>query len=467
MSEQLIDRLADLEKLKRMPRDELRWLVENGKFGTCEIGTVIVFKGKPVDHMWILLSGKVVIRVDRGAGPKLVTEWLSGDVTGMLPYSRMTSPPGDNYVEEKAEFISIHIDQFPEMINRCPVFTAYTVHSMIDRARKFNSSDLQDEKMLSLGRLSAGLAHELNNPASASVRNAKLLRDGIADLDTASRRLGTLRLSRDQLTALAEMLAACLKTSHNSSMSPIEKADHQDQISSWLGQYKIDPLLELPLSDTGITISQLQDLARIIPGEALDAVLFWLSASWLTHSLTEEIEQATSRIHHVIDAVKKFTYMDNLGIEELVEIEPGIRSTIDVLSAKSIEKNASVTLDTDAQIPDIYANGSDLNQVWFSLLDNALDAIPECGTIRIRAASEGDHITVRIIDDGPGIPADKISKIFDPFYTTKPPGQGTGLGLVIARRLICRNQGDILVSSHPGRTEFCITLPAKNRNQKL
>lgn len=454
----IIDRLSAFENLAHIPRTEFQWLVEHGSYQVIEPGAIIAPKGKPVDYMYIMLSGKVAIRVDRGAGPKLVAVWEAGDVTGMLPYSRMKAPPGNNIVEETSEAVVINVAKFPEMINHCPVFTAYTVHSMIDRARKFNTSDLQDEKMLALGRLSAGLAHELNNPASATVRNVKILLKGLSQLDLASRDLGAAGLSKAQLDKLEGLYVSCLEESEEITLSPLEKEAYQEQINEWINRHRLNSALEIPLADTNISLGQLEQLAEIIPGSALEQAVNWLTARLIADFMTMEIKNATTRIHDVINAVKRFSYMDNLGEKGFVDITSGIMDTISVLIAKTRAKNAEVILNIKPDLPPVYAKGEDLNQVWFSLLDNALDAIALSGQIFVDACVEMGRVVVRIVDDGPGIPAEIVAKIFDPFFTTKQPGQGTGLGLDIARRLLRRYNGDITVKSRPGKTEFCVSL---------
>ena len=220
----------------------------------------------------------------------------------------------------------------------------------------------------------------------------------------------------------------------------------------------MNPVFAAPLADTSITIKQLDKLSEAMPGKALNIALKWMIANCSAHSLATEIVEAASQVYKVVDAVKKFTYVDNLAVKNFIEIEPGIRDTLSVLMAKVKSKNAAIRFNMDANLPTVYANGSDLNQVWFCLLDNALDAISESGNICIKACTELNRVIVQIIDDGQGISSKVISNIFDPFYTTKSPGQGTGLGLDIARRLLRRYQGDISVRSQPGQTEFQVSL---------
>jgi len=453
----LVDRLSSISNLAAIPQIELKWLVENGHFAVYEVGVIIGPKGKRIDNLWIILSGKIAIRVDRGAGPRLVAEWRTGEVTGMLPYSRMSGPPGDNYVEEKAELLAIDVKLFPEMIHYCPFFTAYTVHRMLDRVRNFNTSDLQDEKMISLGRLSAGLAHELNNPASATVRDAKLLLKGLESIDTASRAIGAAKLTDAQFSKIVDIRAIC-QTDSDTVLSPIEKADHQDKITDWLENRQVNASFAVPLADTAITIKQLDKLSEVVPDNALEVTVNWIVASCSTKALATEIEHTATQIYKVVDGVKKFTYMGNRAEKEFVHVEPGIRDTLSVLIAKTKSKNAAITFEITAKLPRVFANGSDLNQIWFSLLDNALDAICESGNIHIEASFELNRVVVGIVDDGPGIPSDDISRVFDPFFTTKAPGHGTGLGLDIAQRLLRRYHGDISVQSDPGRTEFRVSL---------
>jgi signal transduction histidine kinase len=462
----LVNRLALLPKMENIPRGELEWLVAHGRLEAYNAGTVIAPKGKRIEKLWIILSGHITVQRDRGTGSRHVTEWRAGSVTGMLPYSRMTGPPGDNYLEENSEFLTIHEKDFPEMIRQCPVFTTYTVHSMLDRARVFKTSDLQNEKMVSLGKLAAGLAHEINNPASAIVRGAKQLLDSLAETDAASNAIGAAGLSDDLFKSIEQVRSSCLAQPTVNVLSPIKQADREEMIADWLSDHQMDPTYAESLATTTVTIDLLDKLANMTSDDKLPFVLRWIAAGCTTHSLVVDILNASTRISELVSAVKRFTYMDKSAKPELVNIEAGLRDTIRVLASKVKSKGASITIDVEADLPNVYANGSELNQVWLNLVDNALDAISESGNIKINVRKELDRVVVSIIDDGQGISPELMPRIFDPFFTTKPPGEGTGMGLEITRRLVNTNHGDISVKSRPGQTEFRVSLIVAKTDQK-
>jgi signal transduction histidine kinase len=454
----LVDRLAALPNLAAIPRQELSWLAAHGEQGLHQAGQVVAPAGQRIEKMWILLSGHIAVNVDRGAGPRRVIDWHTGDVSGMLPYSRMKGPPGDNFFVEPTELLTIHERHFPEMIRECPTFTAYTVHLMLDRARGFNSSDMQDEKMISLGKLAAGLAHELNNPASAALRGAKRLKEGLVQSDRASRALGAAALPPDIIAAIEQARSACVGAPGGVVLSALQQADREDAIGVWLDGHGVDSALAAPLADTAVTLDALDTFARTVPASALTPALQWIAAGCTAQALATDVEQAATRIHELVSAIKGFTHMDQRASPEVANVAAGLRDTIRVVAAKAKAKGAAVSFEATGEIPRVRANAGELNQVWLNLIDNALDAIPDGGRVDVTAARERDNVVVRIVDNGSGIPANVLPWIFDPFFTTKPPGQGTGLGLDITRRLVRRYQGDIEVESQPGRTEFRVTL---------
>lgn len=457
----LVDRLAALPRLKELPRSELEWLVAHGKVESAPAGKVVGPKGVRFEDLWILLSGIVTTQVERPDGPRWVADRHAGDATGRLPYSRMVGPPGDVYAAVDTEGLVLSERLFPEMVQHCPKFTASTVHQMIDRARAFKATDLQHEKMVSLGKLAAGLAHELNNPASAAMRAASQLLAALGEADAASRALGAAGLTDEMAAVIEQTRSACLAHADGTVRSPLEQADHEDAIADWLARHHADPAHAVPLSETSASIETLDALAATLPPPVLDAALRWIAVGCTTQALAVDIEQSGARIRDLVAAVKRFTYMDAAAGPGPVDVTVGLRDTARVLAAKARSRGAGISFEIEPDLPKVRAIGSELNQVWLNLLDNALDVVPNPGRVTLSARREGDRVVVRVVDDGPGIPPEVLPQIFDPFYTTKPPGQGTGLGLEITRRLVRQSNGDIAVDSHPGRTEFRVSLAAQ------
>ena len=456
----LIDRLTALPALRDLARDELAWLAEHGETERLEPGGVISRPGHPIPKLYIVLAGRIAVYRDRGTGAQLVMTWTSGDVTGMLPYSRMKRAGGTAVAEDPTEVLALHERHFPEMVTRCPAFTAHTVHLMLDRARNFSASELQDEKMISLGRLAAGLAHELNNPASAAARSAKLLGEALAEVEAASRELGGVELTPGQLAAVSRVRATCQARAGGDVLSPLAMAERERVLADWLRRHGQDEGLGFPLAETPLPVEELDALAAELPRETFGTVLRWMGAGCTTRALAQEIESTAGRIHDLVAAMKRFSYMDTLPAAGATELGPGLRDTVRIVASKAKGKGASIELAIDPDLPPVPAPGSELNQVWLNLIDNALDAVPQSGHVRIEAKHVRDRVIVSIIDDGPGIPEEILPRIFDAFFTTKAPGQGTGLGLELTRRIVRRHRGDLTVESAPGRTEFRVSLTA-------
>jgi signal transduction histidine kinase len=371
----------------------------------------------------------------------------------------MAIASGTTVVDEATEALLVPRQYVADMPVKCPHVTTVLVHAMLDRAREFTSSDLQLEKLASLGKLAAGLAHELNNPASAAARNARLLTEALAESDEASRALGQAGLSESEQALLGGMCAVFLNTPATSVLSPLERADREEAIAEWLTDHGADTSFATPFTETDLKLETLTELAGALSGEKLGAALRWMAASCTVRQLAGDIEQATSRVHELVSVVKTFTYMDHGSALEPVDVGKGLTDTLAMLAAKARGKAAEVKLEVATDLPRVNGFGGELNQVWVNLIDNALDAVDEGGRVTVTAARDGENVVVRVIDDGPGIPPDVKNRIFDPFFTTKPVGSGTGLGLDITRRLVSRHEGLIAVTSEPGKTEFRVTLP--------
>jgi signal transduction histidine kinase len=455
----LIDRLAKHKTLGTAPREELAWLAAHGTLRKLETGDILSHKNLPVEGLHVVLDGHIVLSVDRGSGPQKAIEWRAGEVAGILPYSRLRNAPGDAVAEEPTKILTLYRDKLQALTRECFEITSILVRTMIDRARLFTSSDLQNEKMISLGKLSAGLAHELNNPASAIERSATLLEDRLADAETATHALGAARLSDEQLAAVDAIRSSCLAKAATGVRSPVRQAEREEAIADWLDDRKLDINSAEGLADTQVTFEALDQLAVVVQGPALDAVLRWAAAGCAVRSLASEIQDAAMRISGLVTAIKGFTHMDQAMAAEPVDLGPGFGNTVAVLKAKARGKSIAVSIELEPGLPRVRGYAGELNQIWGNLIDNALDAVPEGARVDIVAAREHGNVVVRIVDNGPGIPAEIRERIFDPFFTTKPMGQGTGLGLDIVRRLVHHNDGRIEVDSRPGCTEFRVTLP--------
>ena len=457
-STDLVDRLAAHRTLGAAPREELAWLASHGSFRNVNPGEVVAQKGQPVEELWVVLSGRLAIFVDRGTGVQKMVEWRQGDVTGLLPYSRLTTPPGNSIAQEPTEILALHRDQLPDMIQSCQAITTILVHSMLDRARIFTSNDLHAEKMQSLGRLSAGLAHELNNPASAIERSATLLEDRLDDGERATRLFAGARLTEEQLAAVDTFRQSC-HVRVRGVPSPIEQAEREEEIADWLEAHAVDTRIADAIAETPTTIDALDRLSTAIDGHALEAVLRWTASACSVRSLASEIQDAATRISGLVVAIKGFTHMDQATVAEPVDLAQSLSNTVAVLRSKARKKSASIAVEIEPNLPRVKGFAGELNQIWVNLIDNALDAIPDQGHVEVLAGRDDRGVLVRIVDNGPGIPKDIRDRIFDPFFTTKPMGLGTGLGLDIVRRLVRHNDGEIAVDSRPGRTEFRVLLP--------
>ena len=453
----LVERLAAHRTVGAVPREQLKWLANVGQLQVLEIGDVLTHSGGTVAGLFVILEGYLSIRVDRGAGPRIVMEWHGGDVTGLLPYSRLKTPPGNVVAEQRTVVLMIDPLHIQEMIKACHELTAVMVHVMLDRARTFKSSELLDEKLVSLGRIAAGLAHELNNPASAVARSAKMLVAEVERLDNTNKRLGALNLSDTQYFSIA-----ALRDERNAkpiALSPLEIADREDAMTDWLHARGVSGVETEQLAASAFGTNDLDKLDTFVGTEKIGPVLSHISAEQNVRRLAQEIDTAASRIHALVAAVKGFTYMDQQATLQPIAIGRGLADTITVLGSKARAKSVTVTLKIATDLPSVNGYGGELNQVWSNLLDNAIDATPK-GQVRITASVELGQVVVRVSDDGPGIPADVLARIFDPFFTTKPVGEGTGLGLDIARRIVQRHRGVLDVTTKTNGTEFRVTLPA-------
>jgi signal transduction histidine kinase len=459
-TEELVDRLTAHRTIGKAPREELTWIAAHSTLRHFKEGEIVVRQDEVVDALYILLSGRISISLTRGARQSRVMEWQGGDITGNLPYSRMAASPGQTIVEKPVEALMLSRTHFPELIRKCQSVTSILVHVMIDRTRRFTSADLRDEKMISLGKLAAGLAHELNNPASAAIRDATSLPSALIAAEQAARALGAAGLTDAQLAELDSIHGLCTNGGSDPAVSGLALADREEEFAAWLERNGVDQEIAGDLARTSITHDQLDRLASTLNRAGLDPALRWIAAGCAARSLAADIQRAATRMHALVTAVKGFTHMDRAPDHGPVDIPEGLADTVSLLGGKARSKSITLTLTTEPGLPQVYGLSAEINQVWMNLIDNAIDAAPRGGRVTVTAAHEGPAVVVRVLDNGPGIPATIRAQIFDPFFTTKAVGEGTGLGLDISRRVVSWHNGEIDVSSEPGRTEFRVTFPA-------
>ncbi len=450
------ERLRAHALLGRVPQRELDWLEAHGTLRPLKAGEFMVRAGQEVDGLYIVLSGHVAIRVDRAYGRRKVMEWRAGEVTGTLPYSRLGASPGDAVAEEDTDLFVVAREDVPALTQACPETTASLVHVMIDRARRFTSSDLQDQKTLALGRVAAGLAHELNNPASALARSVTALLDAMESSRSAARALARLGLSEAELSAI-DRIEALAASGGARPWSPLARADREDAIAQWLDDP--DPDGAAALADTTIELDELRALAAGLAPAKRAAALRWLGSRLTANRMALDMEEGAGRILHLVSAVKAFTHMDRALNPEPLDVRAGIEQSLALLREKATASGVTIEATLPAGLPAVPGVAGELSQAWHALIDNAIDAAGRGGTVRLTAGKVDGGVTVEVEDDGAGIPEEVRARIFDPFFTTKPMGRGVGLGLELVRRVVDQHRGEIEVESSPGRTVFRVTLP--------
>jgi signal transduction histidine kinase len=454
--------LRAIKVFEDLPEDQLDWFIGQAEEVLAEPGEVLFREGDRADHMFVFFEGELQGRIGRPGGDMRIFIAGPGDVTGLLPFSRLQSFSGTGRAVGRIRLGRIHRSVFPEMLQRMPKLTERLVTLMLDRVRETTRASEQRDKLAALGKLAAGLAHELNNPAAAVKRTASSIREVRRELRGAFLSIDRLKLTREQRIYIAECEEAALKTIDIVDSKPessIERGDREQALEDWMESHGvIEPWKLAPaLADAQIDTRKLEEIEGVV-GDALNPVLVRINYSFVAGRMIGEIEHGASRIFELVQAVKEYTYMDQAPEQE-IDIHAGLESTLTILAYKLRKKSIHVERNFDRSIPKICAFGVELNQVWTNLIVNAIDAMEDGGTLKLTTCQDPFDVVVEVQDNGSGIAPDVLSRIFDPFFTTKAVGEGTGLGLDTAMRVIKKHRGEIDVKSLPGETVFRVSIP--------
>ncbi|MBV9227714.1 MAG: cyclic nucleotide-binding domain-containing protein [Chloroflexi bacterium] len=456
----MLDTLRQIPLFAQLLDDQLQWVAEHTREVRLAPGELLFSEGDTVKYFHILLTGEVQVTKRIGGLETILTTHHDGAFTGEVPLLTGTPHIATARALRQSHLLRMEEKDFRKMLSACPPVMSTILSALAQRVQTTESLVQQREKMVALGTLAAGLAHELNNPAAAANRAAEQLRATFQTLQALSWQLNELHLSPAQRQYLANLQQQVVKQAATPpQLDALEQSDREEEITDWLDRQGVADGWQLASTfvRAGLDIEMLEDCADHVPADALGTVLAWLEATLTIQGLSEEIEHGTRRISVLVKAVKEYSYMDQAPLQE-IDIHEGLESTLIILGHK-LKQGIVVTREYDRSLPRICAYGSELNQVWTNLLDNAIDALNGQGEIRVHTSRENDHILVEIADNGPGIPVEIQHRIFEPFFTTKDVGKGTGLGLDISYRIIRRHHGDIRVISIPGDTRFQIRLP--------
>ena len=440
-----------------LPDDQIAWFISQSQEMRLKAGDTYARQGDPADAMFVMLEGQLEGRGEI-AGETVTFSLNAGDVTGVLPFSRMKRFTVSGRALTDSRALRFPASLFPDLIQKMPELTKRLVGLMSDRIRETTRMEQQRDRLASLGKLSAGLAHELNNPASAAKRATSQLRDVLKRIKDASHELGRRDLTAAQKTEILSLESSLLQRDEPPP-DALTISDLEDQLDSLLRSHGQSDLWQLAadLARKNVKPAELESLFATLDADTARAALVRISASLEVANLLNEIESSTSRISDLVRAIKEYTYMDQAPVQN-VDIVKSLETTLTIMNHK-LKKGVVVQRDYQRVPFLVNSFGSELNQVWTNIIDNAIDAMGGKGELRVRTYREDTCVVVEIGDNGPGISPEVKAHIFEPFFTTKGVGEGTGLGLDTVQRIVKKHRGSIQVNSKPGDTRFQVWLP--------
>ena len=461
----LAEELGATFLFESLPPERLEELASLGQEIAIAAHETIFVEGQPADCLWVLLEGEMDLeRHVGGERIHVATATRPGTYgggvqafTGSAVASgyRATATAGRD-----SRFFRLPSSELGRLLGDWSPVAKHFLDGYLQRLEGIEAAVRQRERLISLGRLAAGLAHEVNNPAAAAIRATAQLQSAVEHLQAGAASLVNAGMTVEQVEHLIALRDEMATAGPPALRSGLEVANLEDRLGSWLEEHGIDEAWDLAstFASAGVSEARLDAVADVLGGHGLAEGLTWMGASLASTHLLGTIDECLRRISQLVAAVKEYSYMDRAAIQD-VNVHDGIEKTLIMLGAK-MQSGLEVVRDYDEQLPVIRANGAELNQVWTNLIDNALDAMNGRGRLTVRTRHADGAAVVEIEDTGPGIAKDVESRIFDPFYTTKEAGKGTGLGLDIVRRIVVDgHRGEISVDSRPGQTRFTVRLP--------
>jgi signal transduction histidine kinase len=472
-AEEIIAALRAVSPLQGLRDEDYRWLAEHGTEQFNVEGDIIFREGDPVSFMNIMLRGEIHVR-RLHSGPMAFFIGRTGQIGGLLPFSRMKTYGGEGRVVGEGWSLNIAKQDFDAMLAAIPSMAQRCVTVLLSRVREVTRLEQQAEKLNALGKLSGNLSHELNNPASAAQRAARTLLGELRHYGDQKYQLGSMCLDPEKRARYSEWvakaraltppgtLAAAVEPDADAAAEAashaLAQSDREDAINRWLEAHAVGDAWQVAptLAEANVSNELLDEIAAFASPEVLPIALRSFASALRAERMTEAVIDSTARIFDLIRAIKAYSYMDQAGVQD-VDLAVALDSTLTMLSSRM--NGIRIQREYEKNMPLVNAYGSELNQVWTALLENALDAMPDGGTLRLKISRSGEMALVEVWDSGGGIEPELTSRIFEPFFTTKAVGAGLGLGLDTAQRIVTRHHGFITVESKPGATCFQVRLP--------
>jgi signal transduction histidine kinase len=447
--------LRDDREAQSLTPGQVAALLPYGREVRLQAGDSLFDETVTVDSFYVVLEGEVGISRLDGADEISLDTHRTGEFTGGLAVLTGKTSIHRARATGPSRILEIDSETFRRVAVGLPDVADVFISGLARRMRYTQRAFRQREKLAALGKLSAGLAHELNNPAAAARRASEELGDAILAAQLAALEHDK-RFSADARRAL---IAAQRETAAvPPPLDPLLLSDAEEELAEWLEEREVEESWDLAatLAAAGLEAGRLKQLAGVIEGESLAAGVHWLSKTIELVGLADEVATSSGRISELVGAMKDYTYMDRTAVDE-VDVTAGLDNTLTILGHEL--KGVSVQREYEQNLPQVQGNGGELNQVWTELIDNAADAVDGRGNITLRAFAQDGRVVVEVVDDGPGIPREAQGRVFEPFYTTKEVGAGTGLGLDVVRRTVVAHGGGVSVRSEPGETRFTVALP--------